>query len=131
VLVHASVATDQLKKEEFTHTIQPRHRMRTINFRTEAVRAAIQPNSTHDDTAKSLDLIQEQGDCGVRTTWLTPVYNRFAHDLRGYAGRRTRPAPSSNSRRSPFWIDFGRCSKLNSHRNRQSVGCGEVVSVDK
>jgi hypothetical protein len=57
--------------------LQPRHWMRTINFRTEAVRAATQPNSTHDNTAKSFSLIRSRDTGGVGTKWLSPVYNCF------------------------------------------------------
>jgi hypothetical protein len=66
MLAHTAVATNQLKKEEFTGMVQPRYRMRTINFRTEAVRAATQPNSTHDDTAESLSLIRNRGTGGLQ-----------------------------------------------------------------
>jgi hypothetical protein len=66
VLAHTPGTSDQLEKKEFTRSIQPRHRMRTINFATEAVRAATQPNSTHDDTVESLGLLRNRDTGGVR-----------------------------------------------------------------
>lgn len=68
MLAHTPLTSDQLEKKEFTRSIQPRHRMRTTNFATEAVRAAIHSNFTHDDTAETFGLIRNRETGGVGKT---------------------------------------------------------------
>ena len=56
VTAHAVVASRKLEQEEHARTIQPRLRLRAVDFKTAAIRAAaVQPNSTHDNnTAEKL-----------------------------------------------------------------------------
>jgi hypothetical protein len=54
VLPQTHVAPDKLEKEEHARTLQPRNRLRTVHFKTETVRAASQPNSTHRNTAENM-----------------------------------------------------------------------------
>jgi hypothetical protein len=53
VPVHALVAPGKPKKEEAACTIQPGLWLRTVHINTAAVRAVVQPDSTHDNTTKS------------------------------------------------------------------------------
>jgi hypothetical protein len=54
VLAQTHVAPNQLEKEESTRSIRPRHQLRTVHFKTEAVREAVQPNAFHDNTTQNL-----------------------------------------------------------------------------
>jgi hypothetical protein len=54
VAVHALVASGKLNKEEHAHSIQPRLWLRPVNFKTAAVRTAVQSNSTHRNTDEDL-----------------------------------------------------------------------------
>jgi hypothetical protein len=56
---HTPVAPDKPEKEEREHSIQPCHRFnpRTVNFKIAAVRAGVQPNSIHENTATEKPLL--------------------------------------------------------------------------
>ncbi len=82
--MHALVAPGKLEEDDAS-SIQPRLRVRTEDFVTAAVRTAIQANSTHRYTAKSLGLIRDRTLVGFGTTWLTPVYKETGRAARDRA----------------------------------------------
>jgi len=49
VLAHAPVTPGNVEKEERQRTVHPRRGLRTVNFKTIAVRTGFPPNSKHDN----------------------------------------------------------------------------------
>jgi hypothetical protein len=68
VRAQTHVAPDQLENEEPHASFQPRHWLRTVHFRAQAVRAAVPPNSSHHNAGEDLG----RGD-GIETS--SPGWN--------------------------------------------------------